>query len=302
MSASAPDIGARPGTRVPHTESRSWFHAVTTFAFLPPGGGIAIRDVEGDFSGETGGGEIIIDRARGSAHLSTGGGPVDVTNSNLSGSVSTGGGPVLIQAVTGGLKGSSGTGDVLYGNGAVTFSKTSRDGVREASDGKLYVTKSGGSVTLAEAPRGAVVSTGGGSIRIGTANGDVSARTGGGDVTVGPVRGSAEISTGAGDVRVVVSGIDANSVKVSSGNGTVTVRLPRNFSGELDLETAFTDNARNPTRIESDWPLQTSITPDWDSSMGTPRRYVRARESIGNGQARVRVRTVNGNIMIRREQ
>jgi len=265
------------------------------------GGALSIRDVNGSFTGATGGGEIRIERARGHAELGTGGGPVDVVNSTLSGSVSTGGGAVLIQNVTGGLTGSSGTGNVIYGGkGGVTFSgETARGGARVASDGSLHVRKSGGTINLGEAPNGADVRTGGGPVRIGAAGGRVYASTGGGDIDIGPVRGSAEAHTGAGDVTITLTG-RSQSVDVTSGNGEVTLIVPAGLSATLDLETAYTNNRRNPTRIESDWSLSTSETRDWDSAQGTPRRYVRARQSIGGGGETIRVRTVNGNIRIKR--
>ena len=81
------------------------------------GGSVAINDLAGEFTGQTGGGGITIERARGHASLSTGGGPVSVTNSELSGTVSTGGGRVEISNVTGGLRGNSGGGDVIVGDG-----------------------------------------------------------------------------------------------------------------------------------------------------------------------------------------
>ena len=46
-------------------------------------------------------------------------------------------------------------------------------------------------------------------------------------------------------------------------------------------------------------PVQTEPTTGWDDSEGTPRKYVRARASNPNG-VRVRVKTVNGNIEIRK--
>jgi len=265
------------------------------------GGGVRITNVWGEFTGTIGGGEIRIDRARGHADLSTGGGPVEVTRSTLSGSVSTGGGGVLIQDVDGGLRGSSGTGNVLYGEKGMTYSRGSSDGVRRASDGRLFVRKSGGSVSLAEAPRGASVSTGGGEITIGRAGGEVDAHTGGGDISIGPLTGSAEAHTGAGDVSIRIDSDDPGDIDITSGNGTVTLYVPRGLSANLDLETAYTNRRGRPTRIESDWPLSISETREWDSTHGTPRRFVRANQRVGRGGRTIRVRTVNGNIVIRRQ-
>ena len=78
------------------------------------GGGVHITNVDGSFSGSTGGGT---DRDRGRERrgaLSTGGGNVRVTKSNLDGSISTGGGTVRFEGVTGDIVGSSGT-DPFHG-------------------------------------------------------------------------------------------------------------------------------------------------------------------------------------------
>jgi hypothetical protein len=92
----------------------------------------------------------------------------------------------------------------------------------------------------------------------------------------------------------------AKPVKVSSGAGTVTLIVPRNLAADLDLETAFTNNNGKQTHIRGDLNLNATVTPDWDSSEGTPRRYVRVRQSVGGGGPKIQVKTVNGDIIIRR--
>ena len=290
------------------------------------GGAISISGVQGEFTGSTGGGGILIERAGGHAELATGGGAVRVADSNLSGMVSTGGGSVLIQRVQGGLRGSSGSGPIVYGNavdaaivsaggsarigagsGGVTVGAganvTINEGtgeIRDESSGRIIYRKSGGHIDVDEAMNGADVSTGGGSIDIGRSAGKVSATTGGGDITIGPLDGSASAHTGAGDVRITLRGAGDHSVDVTSGNGTVTLVLPSNFSGRVELETAYTQR-HGRTRIESDWSLSPTETDYWDDSHGTARKYIRANQTIGSGSGGVlRVRTVNGDVVLRR--
>ncbi|MEO8576935.1 MAG: M56 family metallopeptidase [Gemmatimonadales bacterium] len=263
------------------------------------GGGLALRDVTGEFSGSTGGGAIRIDRARGSADLSTGGGSVSVSSSDLSGSVSTGGGQVIIQGVTGGLRGSSGTGDVYYGKSGQTITSAGSGlGVTD-SDGKRIINKSGGSVGITSANSGASINTGGGAITVGVTDGDFAANTGGGDINVGTMRGNGDLSTGAGNVSVHVSGSNAHSVQVSSGNGKIILTLPPDISANFDIETAYTRD-HGATRIQSDFTVPISETREWDDREGTPRRYVRAIGRVGSGQGRIKVRTINGDVVIRR--
>jgi hypothetical protein len=102
-------------------------------------------------------------------------------------------------------------------------------------------------------------------------------------------------------VTIELKGNGPHSVDVTSGKGEVVLVLPRDLDATLDLETAYTDNLGHKTRIVSDLPLPTTETDTWDSSQGTPRRYLRARQIVGRGGAVIRVRTVNGNIVLQRK-
>jgi beta-lactamase regulating signal transducer with metallopeptidase domain len=273
------------------------------------GGSLTLADVEGTFRGQTGGGELTISHVSGWADLSTGGGDIEVSDSDLRGSVRTGGGRVILSRVPRELEGSSGSGPVMYRDvggdrtGRLTVAGgRGRGEARAGEPGVLHLEKAGGDITLDEAEGGADVRTGGGRIRIGPASGMVRASTGGGDIEIGPVAGSVEAGTGAGDVSVVIvpaAGAD-QSVEISAGVGSVVLELPVGFSGRFDLETAYTENADRKTRIESDWDLEHDETSRWDDREGTPRKYVRARGSVGSGGGLVRVRTVNGDITVRR--
>ncbi len=208
---------------------------------------------------------------------------------------------MLIEGVTGGLNGSSGTGDVIYGKEGQTFSTAISGEGRTDNTGKRYINKSGGSVSVSTIENGAQISTGGGGITLGTTTGQVSASTGGGDISVATMRGSGTLTTGAGDVTVNVSGPGTHSVLATSGNGRVIVTLPRDVSAILDIETAYTrDHGR--TKIESDWDVSRTETSSWDSREGTPRRYVRGTATIGSGEGRIKVRTINGDVIIRRSR
>jgi beta-lactamase regulating signal transducer with metallopeptidase domain/DUF4097 and DUF4098 domain-containing protein YvlB len=295
------------------------------------GGSVSIVGVDGRFTGNTGGGEINIERANGDVDLRTGGGEIHVTDSNLNGTVTTGGGVVKIERVNGNIEGMSGSGPIIYsksngkhgetsvglglgGGEGEGVSVTSSSGgrstttyIRDAigkstgfADNGIMMSMSGGPISLPSAPEGARVRTGGGRISIGPSGGVVYATTGGGDIDVGPATGSVEAHTGAGRVAIELKGSDSHAVEVTSGNGEVVLQLPKDLNATLDLETAYTNNLGHRTRIVSDWPLATSETPDWDSSHGTPRRYVRVRQNIGRGGAVIRVRTVNGNIVLQK--
>jgi beta-lactamase regulating signal transducer with metallopeptidase domain len=277
------------------------------------GGDIDISNTSGDFSGQTGGGEINIRKVNGRVDLSTGGGEVRVQDSNIDGNVSTGGGIVHIVRVNGHFNGSSGSGPVIHegtgvgkgfgygvGEGAATMATVNGDttGIAIATGGPITMASAGGSLKLPFAPNGARVTTGGGKITIGPSGGAVYAETGGGDIELGPARGSVEAHTGAGSVEIDFRG--NGSVDVTSGSGRVVINVPDDLNANLDLETAYTDNFRGKTRIISDWPLNVTETSNWDTSHGTPRRYVRVRQQIGRGGPLIKVNTVNGDIVLRK--
>jgi hypothetical protein len=295
------------------------------------GGALSINDVEGEFTGHSGGGGFNIQNASGRTALTTGGGDVHVSNSTLDGRVSTGGGEVVISNVQGGLRATSGSGPVItYPGGGqrvtnsvsttntvnVTGGMTaniSAGGVRTnvssaISDRSVLrgsvaytMSKPGGNIRIDDVPNGAELSTGGGRIQVGSSSGFLSVSTGGGDIELPGVGGSASVWTGAGNVTITVVNKDGSehSVDVFSGNGRVVLDLPSTIDATFELEAAYTENKSRPT-IDSDFPLQNSETLDWDSSMGSPRRFVRARGTVGSGRGLIRIRVVNGDIVVRR--
>jgi hypothetical protein len=76
--------------------------------------------------------------------------------------------------------------------------------------------------------------------------------------------------------------------------------LPATAGAQLNLETAYTENFGRRTRIDSDWPLSTTKTDHWDDAQGTPRKYVRVRQSIGNGGPLIQCKRSTGDLEVRR--
>jgi hypothetical protein len=223
---------------------------------------------------------------------------------------------VKMSRVRGGLKGSSGSGPVIYAEvpsgmdrdkdvkgdiSAFSVEKSGRIRYVGGNSGVVNIEKAGGSVDLDAAPEGAKIRTGGGRIFVGRGAGTVEANTGGGDIDIGPIAGSVFTGTGAGNVTVklVHAAGKEQSVEVTTGNGRVIVQLPTNFEGRFDLETAYTIN-HDKTRIDSPWTLTREETTEYDDAHGTPRKYIRARGRVGTKDGVVYVRATNGDIEIRR--
>lgn len=167
-------------------------------------------------------------------------------------------------------------------------------------NGVIVIDKDGGDIQLDDAPGGAHVTTGGGAIIVGHSGGAVTAQTGGGDIDISEAEGSADATTGAGSVSINLVGEGAHPVNITSGQGDVEVVLPANANATLDLETAYTERYGRHTKIKGDWPLDVTETQDWDDSHGAPRKYVRVKQNIGKGGPLIRIRTVNGDIRLKR--
>jgi len=294
------------------------------------GGGFRMSHVEGSFEGETGGGEIILEHVKGHARLSTGGADIRVSDSHLDGDVATGAGSVDLVRVNGGLVGSSGYGDVRsYNSRSEAELEKLNEKLRDLSEdmdeinvqteiqaeqakemaGKAdelaakaaEISKSGGSIELTDIPHGATLSTGGGNVNIGRTAGPVIVSTGGGDMSIGPVYGSLSASTGGGDIVVRVA-TNNETIDLSSGSGKIMIELPASFDGRIDLETAYTKSHEREARIDSDWKLTRDPVTEWMHNEGTPRKYVRAHGTLGDGRGHIRVSTVNGDIVLRRSR
>lgn len=262
------------------------------------GGEVEVQDVRGQLLGHTGGGEIVLSRLHGSASLVTGGGEIHVFDSWLDGAVHTGGGDVLMRNVRGTLDASTGGGEVIRVEGAASLDPA------ESGEGKVIrIDSPGGAIAVAEAPAGADVSTGGGAIHIASARGFAHARTGGGSITLDAVDGMIKATTGAGAVAATMVGDPARGsrdVEISSGNGAVMLTLPADISADFDIEVAHTEGAARPPRIVSDWDLSLTESVSRAGS-GAARRQLRATGRASDGRHRIRIRTVDGDVYLKRE-
>jgi len=272
------------------------------------GGVVSLSDVHGDIrafgnSSDRMSGEEV-DERHGAVGVGSGSG---VEGGERHGAVSVGGGSGSARTTDSrsGMTETRGSGFSTGRSEAHTV--TSESGItttdsERGGDGEIVLTKAGGSIRLEHVPRGGTLRTGGGDITVGESAGNLSVRTGGGDIELNHVEGDAAAVTGAGEVSITVVDGDGSehSVNVQSGTGRVVIELPPNLGARFELETAYTESFGRRTRIESDWNLQHEETDTWDASQGTPRKYVRASGTVGDGRGLIKVRTVNGDVVIRR--
>ena len=252
------------------------------------GGAFRVTGVEGELKGETMGGAIVLHDVRGQVALSTMGGEIEATDCEAEGKVSTMGGNVTFHNVRGGLKGTSMGGQV---------SISDSDGIGAGEGNVVRISTMGGPIHVKTAPAGAEVSTMGGDVTIDSADGPVDASTMGGKIDIGEASSDVKASTMGGDVTVMMVG-NGGEVDIESMSGDIDLTLPAGFSADFDLSLAFTQNSKRSFEIRSDFPVTHRQSPDWVHEHGSPRKYIYGTGTSGGGAHKVKVRTVNGNIVL----
>ncbi|HMD37111.1 MAG TPA: DUF4097 family beta strand repeat-containing protein [Vicinamibacterales bacterium] len=154
----------------------------------------------------------------------------------------------------------------------------------KSGDGSIDVESVAGTVDLR---------SGDGSIHARALTGDVTATTGDGSIDVSGKLTALRAHSGDGSVHIHADQGSAPSADwdITTGDGSVTLEIPDNFSGELDAHTG--DGG-----IHMDG-VAVSDTPNGERDRQSRRRNsVRGR--IGSGGKSIRIRTGDGSITLRR--
>ena len=296
------------------------------------GGKVTIEGVEGRLSGKTMGGALELARVKGDIDLETMGGSVRVEDSEAEGKVHTMGGEVVIRNVKGNLRGSTMGGGVTYDN--VTGRSASSAGKEEmtittmggdikvadtdkkvkaktmggdidvAKAEEVSVTTMGGDINVEEAPAGAKVTTMGGDITILSAGKYVAAKTMGGDIRIDAIDGEIDASTMGGDIEVTMVGDPAKGerdVELSSMGGDIELTVPAGLSMSFDLEIEYTKKRLRKYKIECEFPLKIEESKEWKHNfLGQAHKHIYGTGEIAGGEHTVKIKTRNGNIIIRK--
>jgi hypothetical protein len=165
--------------------------------------------------------------------------------------------------------------DASTGNGRVDVAGTGTEVDAASGNGTVRVSGAAGKVNA---------SSGNGEVTVEDAGGPVSASTGNGAVKAYTNAGPVNASSGNGDIDVRMTKLVAQSdMSFSTGNGTITIALPANFSGDLEAETGHGS-------VSSDFPLQVS------GRFGTSRMH----GTIGAGGERIHLSSGNGDLVLRK--
>lgn len=259
------------------------------------GGAISIDNVNGAIEGKTMGGALNLQKLQGTLDLTTMGGGITLKNSDVDGRVKTMGGQVLVEDVRGDIKATTQGGKVTQRN------VTRRSG--ESGKGEISIKTMGGDINVDDAPEGTDVHTMGGRIHIKSAAKFARAKTMGGDIEIEAIDGGVNATTMGGDVTVTMVG-NANegdrNVELTSMGGDVVLSVPPDLSMQIDIELAYTRNSSRDYKITSDFPIKQEETSEWDREGGTPRKYIYGTGNVSGGKNRVRIKTVNGNVTLKR--
>jgi len=259
------------------------------------GGGVSIENVEGRMSGKTMGGALMLSGLKGNLDLLTMGGEITLKNSDVDGNVKTMGGEVLMEDVTGDVKPSTMGGNVRQKN------ITRRSG--EVRGRELNISTMGGEINVDDAPQGASLSTMGGAIHVHSAARFVKAKTMGGPVALDAVDGWIDASTMGGNVEATMTGDPSSgkrSVALTSMAGDITLSVPAGLSMDIDIELAYTEGHEGDYTIKSDFPVKQEVSPEWERNNGSPHKIIHGTGNVAGGSNRVTIKTVNGNVTIRK--
>ena len=160
------------------------------------------------------------------------------------------------------------------------------------------MTLTGGAIRFDNLPNGGRFTTGGGEIDIGAVGGKASFTTGGGNVRIMNASDDLSVATGVGSVEISVIGAGARNISVATSFGRAVIELPANIDARLDIESGYA-GPHPKTKIESDFPVNLSEREELNGN-GTPRWYVTASGTIGSGRGLIKIRTMNGDVVIRR--
>jgi hypothetical protein len=255
--------------------------------------------VEGALQGEarltTGGGDIHTMDISGPVRVETAGGNISLGNLGVRTEVRTAGGSIHVGNVRGDTTIETSGGEIQVGQ----------------ADGTLRAETSGGDIVIAGGAGQVTASTAGGQIQVGPTGGSVRAETSGGSIRLQGARGRVVADTAGGsiDLLQLAAGVRANTSagrilaefeasaktfvasELETSMGDVYVYLPPGLP--LTIDAAI--DAAAGHHIVTDFPI--SILGEKEDFS---ERTIRGHGTLNGGGEVLRIRTVAGNIEIRK--
>jgi DUF4097 and DUF4098 domain-containing protein YvlB len=240
-------------------------------------GDIRTGDVSGGLRVETAGGNIRLGNIGQRVDASTAGGSIRLGNVGGEATLETSGGDITAGQVAGSLRAETAGGDVVI----------------DGAQGPVVAQTAGGQIRIGPTGDSVHAETAGGSIWLQGARGRVDVDTAGGSIDLLAIQGAIKASTAAGRI---LAQIDASrktfgASELENSMGDVQVYLPADLA--LTIDAAIEMAAGH--QIVSDFPLVIQ-----GSEEEYAEREIRGRGDLNGGGEVLRIRTVNGNIEIRK--
>ena len=259
------------------------------------GGAIDVGKLEGSLQAVTAGGDIRTADLAGPVRAETAGGSIHLGSVAAPVEARTAGGSIRVGDVKGAAVLETSGGEVSAGMVAGTLRAETAGGdlVLRGATGGIEARTAGGQIQVGETGGSVVAETAGGSIRLQGARGRVEVKTAGGGINLLQVGSGVRASTAAG---CILAQIDAGQKAFAASDletmaGDILVYLPANLPVTVD---AAIDMAAGH-KIMSDFPLNIQH----DGQTFAPKT-LRGEGALNGGGEVLRVRTVAGNIEIRK--
>jgi hypothetical protein len=241
------------------------------------GGDIHAMDISGPSRVETAGGGISLGNVGARAEVRTAGGSIHIGNVRGDATIETSGGEIQVGQVDGTLRAETAGGDVVIGG----------------AGGQVMAQTAGGQIQVGPTGGGVRAETAGGSILLRGAHGQVVAETAGGCIDLLQLAAGVRATTSAGRI---LAEFDATAKTFAASQletsvGDVYVYLPAGLP--LTIDAAI--DAAAGHHIVTDFPL-TILGDKEDFS----ERTIRGHGTLNGGGEVLRIRTVAGNIEIRK--
>lgn len=299
------DGGAYLSGRLPYEGHRSRSLCVTFDVHTPTrfnldletqGGGVEVGKLDGELRAVTAGGDIRTADVTGPVRVTTAGGSIDLGNIGQRVDARTAGGGVHVGDVKGDAILDTSGGEIVAGTiqGMVRARTAGDDIVLRGASGPVVAETAGGQIRLGQCGGNVRAETAGGSIYLDGARGMVVAETAGGSIDLLRLMSAVRARTSAGRILAQISA-NRNSFAPShleTSVGDVQVFLPPELPLTID---AVIDEAAGH-KILSDFP-QINVRGDQE---GFTASTVRGHGALQGGGAELNIRTVMGNIEIRK--
>lgn len=268
------------------------------------GGDIELQgNLLADARGSTSGGNITIERVKGTVAMSTSGGDVKTGDIDGKADLRTSGGNITLASVNGEATISTSGGDIRIEKVGKKLDARTSGGDIDVGDigGDANLSTAGGDVRVGKVSGNAYLKTAGGDVVLKGASGTVEAKTAGGDIDLKDITGSINAKTAGGNIVAELNPSGKGESELESSGGDIRLYLPASAKATIEavirLRYDWGSSRRNKYDIKSDFKAET-YDKRGDREDGDE---IRATYKINGGGESIYLKTVNGNIDIRKK-